>query len=499
MQPDVDVLVIGAGFAGIAVCHALQQDARDFVIFEKASSVGGTWFHNTYPGCACDVPSHLYSLSFMPKSDWTRMFAPQAEIRAYLEDCAQKLGLLPKIRFNKTVTESRWLEDAALWEVRTADGEVTRARVVIAGMGPLHTPQIPPLEGLEQFGGVTFHSATWRHDVDLRGQRVAVIGTGASSIQFVPQIQPQVARLTLFQRSAAWVFPKNDFAFSPRVKALFAAFEPARLLFRGTIFASLEYRSKMYITRDAKLLEESRKMALAHLEAQVEDPALRAKLTPDYEPGCKRPLISDDFYPAVAQPNVEVVTSGIARVTPKGIVDADGVEHEVDVIIFGTGLKPGALRSKFIGRDGEDLSEQWNTKLSAHYGTTKPGFPNLFVIVGPNTGIINSIVYIIESQVAFIRRALRWLEDRRADAMDVRQEAYAAFNADLERRSAKTIWTSGCKSWYLSNDGTNGANWPQYARAYRREVIGQTPEMYAFVSSSKLPERTPQQQTASGS
>jgi cation diffusion facilitator CzcD-associated flavoprotein CzcO len=493
MSQPVDVLVIGAGFAGIAMSHALQQDARDFVIFEKASSVGGTWFHNTYPGCACDVPSHLYSLSFMPKSDWSRMFAPQAEIRAYLEDCVRKLGLLPKIRFNKVVTEARWLEENGVWEVQTSDGELTRARVVIAGMGPLHTPQIPDLEGLDSFQGVRFHSAAWRHDVDLTGKRVAVIGTGASSIQFVPQIQPRVAQLTLFQRSAAWVFPKNDFAFSPRVKALFAAFPPARLLLRGAIFAGLEYRSKMYIARDAKLLEESRKMAREHLETQVKDPALRAKLTPDYEPGCKRPLISDDFYPAVAQPNVEVVTSRIARVTPQGIVDADGAEHPADVIIFGTGLKPGALRSKFLGRDGDDLAAQWNTRLSAHYGTTKPGFPNLFFIVGPNTGIINSIVYIIESQVAFIRKALGWLNDRRATAMDVRQEAYDAFNADLEARNAKTIWTSGCKSWYLSDDGTNGANWPQYARAYRREVIGQTPEMYSFVTPSSIAEHQPKQ------
>jgi cation diffusion facilitator CzcD-associated flavoprotein CzcO len=471
-EQTVDVAIVGAGFAGLGAAVKLDgAGRRDFVILEKGDSVGGTWRDNTYPGCACDVQSHLYSFSFAPNPNWSHLFARQPEIRAYLEGIADRYGLRDRIRFGVTVTGAEW--DGARWTVQTADGDTVRARVVIWGTGPLHEPSIPEIEGLDRFAGTVFHSARWDHEHDLRGRRVAVIGTGASAIQFVPQIAKQVAALTLFQRTPPWVLPKPDREVPATLRRLYAAFPAAQRLQRAVIYARNETLVGGFLKPSRMKVVE--KVARAYLDRRfARRPDLKAKLTPDFTIGCKRILLSNDYYPALKRSNVEVVTERIVRITESGVVTADGVEHDVDTIILGTGFKiaDSLARVSVTGRDGVKLTDVWRDGPEAFLGTTVAGFPNFFVLAGPNTGLgHSSMIYMIESQLSYVLDALRLVDARGATAIDTRRDRQDAFNAEVQGRLDGSVWTSGgCASWYLDEHGRNRTLWPDYTFNFRRRT-----------------------------
>ncbi len=406
---DVRVAVIGTGFAGLGMAVRLQQEGYDdFVVLERGSTVGGTWRDNTYPGCACDVPSHLYSLSFAPNAEWSNSFSSQPEIYEYLKRVAHETGVEQRVRFDCEVTDASWDDDAKVWNLTTATGSDIRAQFVVAGIGGLIDPKLPDVPGLDEFEGEVFHSARWNHDYDLEGKRVAVIGTGASAIQFVPKIQPAVRQMHLFQRTPSWIAARGSHDFSPRRKRLYKRFPALRKLHRKTLFWSRELLTLAFI-KEPRLMAIPRGAGLKHLHSQVKDPELRRKLTPDYEFGCKRALISNDFYPAVSQPNVELLTEGLVEVRGNVVVGADGTEREVDAIILGTGFEvtnfPGT--KIFNGRDGVNLNEMWSGAPAANRTTTVAGFPNVFILGGPNfaTGHM-SVVEMFEHQYVYVLDAL---------------------------------------------------------------------------------------------
>jgi cation diffusion facilitator CzcD-associated flavoprotein CzcO len=469
--------VIGTGFSGLGMAIKLKQSGNDdFVVLEKAGSVGGTWRDNTYPGCACDVQSHLYSFSFEPNPKWSRMFATQPEIREYLEHCTTKYGVRPHIRFDATMTACEFDEAAGVWRVEVNGGEdVLTARAVVAGFGPLSRPAYPAIEGIESFKGKAFHSAEWQSEYDLRGKRVAVIGTGASAIQFVPRIAPEVAHLKLFQRTPPWIVPKPDRRTTRVERWLFKRFPGLQQAYRQSIYWRLEGRV-LGFTLHPRVMKAAELVARAHIRRQVKDPALRDVVTPDYTIGCKRILISNDYYPSLNRGNVEVVSSGIARITERGVVTADGTEHEVDAIIYGTGFKVhDPLRPmRIVGRGGADLADLWDERgLEAYLGTTVAGFPNFFILVGPNTGLgHNSIVYMVESQVHYVMEALRAIRARDLSWVDVRPEVQATFNDRLQAKLDGAVWSSGCESWYLDASGKNRTLWPGFTFKFR-EATGE--------------------------
>jgi len=479
-QDDVRVAIVGSGFSGLGMAIRLRQAGiEDFVVLERADDLGGTWRDNSYPGCACDVPSHLYSFSFAPNPEWTSTFSPQREIWDYLRGCAQHYGVVPHIRFGHEVRDAAWDDDAQRWRVETSQGALT-ARALVLGTGPLSEPAIPDLPGLDSFEGATFHSATWDHDHDLEGERVAVIGTGASAIQFVPQIQPRVGRLHVFQRTAPWIMPRPDRPLRPFERRLYRALPAAQLLMRAGIYWARE--SFVLGFRHPRAMRLGQRLALRHLHRQVRDPELRRTLTPSYRMGCKRVLISNDYLPALTRPNVEVLTDAIAEVRPRSIVTADGAERAVDTIIFGTGFRvtdmPAAARVR--GRDGRTLAEHWQGSPQAHMGAMVAGYPNLFFLVGPNTGLgHNSIVFMIESQCNYVLDALQVMRDADAAELEVRPEAQAAYNARLQEQMRGTVWTSGgCASWYLDANGRNTTLWPTFTWPFRERTRKLDPAQY---------------------
>jgi cation diffusion facilitator CzcD-associated flavoprotein CzcO len=497
MAEQTDVVVIGSGFAGIGMGIKLKAAGRhDFVILEQDSDLGGTWRDNTYPGCTCDVPSYLYSFSFEQNPHWSRLFSPQEEIWDYLRRCVDKYDLGPHLRFDATVTGAVFDDAAGRWDVEVNGSSVVNARVVVSGVGALHLPKTPDLPGLESFAGTTFHSSHWRHDRDLRGRNVAAVGTGASAIQFVPQIAPDVARLDLYQRSPAWVTPKPNPPISSRQRAFYARHPAGQRAVRSLVYWLLEARGTGFaLTPKAmKLLERG---ARKHLEKQVSDPELRARLTPDYQIGCKRILLSNDFYPALARDNVELVTDPIARVTPQGIVDARGVQRDVDTIIFGTGfdISGNITRMKVVGRDGAVLGDVWDhTGVGAHLGITVNGFPNFFLLLGPNTGLAhNSVVIMIESQVGYVMQALAFMDSYGAAAVEVRADTQATWLDRVQNRLEGTVWQSGCSSWYLDEDGRNIAIWPYFTWKYWLETRKLDPSDFQLVRATVT--ATPQDPT----
>jgi len=485
------VAIIGSGFGGLGAAIRLKQAGiEDFIIFERAGDVGGTWRDNTYPGCACDVESHLYSFSFAPNPDWTRSFSPQPEIWSYLQRCARDFGVLPHIRFRHEVRESVWDEAAQHWRIETSQGSYT-ASVLVSASGALSEPVVPELPGLETFQGKAFHSARWDHDYDLTGRRVAVIGTGASAIQFVPRIQPKVARLHLFQRTPPWIIPRHDRALSEFEHRLFRRFPLAQRAARSSIYLFRELFLLPF--RHLRLAGQVERLARRHLERAVPNAELRAKLSPDYSIGCKRILISNDFLPSLTRPNVEVVAEGVAEVRRHSIVDRCGVEREVDAIIFGTGFRATdpPLAEHIRGREGRTLSEVWGGSPQAHAGTTVAGFPNLFILLGPNTGLgHNSVVYMIEAQIEHLLSALDHMRRHAASVIEPRPEAQAAFVAEVRRRMEGTVWVAGrCVSWYLDATGRNSTLWPDFSWRFRRRVARLNPDEYvlSFPPGAKQP------------
>ena len=467
------IAVIGTGFAGLGASIALQRAGLDHVVLERAEDVGGTWRDNRYPGCRCDVPSHLYSFSFARNPEWSETYSPQPEIFAYLRKTAERYGVVDRVRFGAEVRDAEWVPSAQHWRLDTAAGVVT-ADFVILGNGPLAEPAIPDLPGLETFEGTTFHSAQWRSDHDLSGARVAVIGTGASAIQFVPEIQPVVGRLTVFQRTPPWVLPHRNRRITDGERTLYRRVPAAQRFVRGLVYWSRE----LFVTgmlRNTKTLDGMEKMARKHLEAQVPDAGLRAKLTPDYKPGCKRLLPSNDWYPALSQPNVDVVTEKIIEVRPHAVVTADGVEHEVDTIIFGTGFRvtDNPVMERVRGAHGRSLAEHWaDGGMRAYLGTTVDRFPNFFMLAGPNTGIGHtSLVVMLEAQLAYVVDAIRTAEATGAGAIEVRKPVLDRFNAEVQRKAEKTVWnTGGCASWYLDDHGRNTVLWPDYTFRFVRRT-----------------------------
>lgn len=475
---DFEIAIIGAGFAGIgAGIRLATQNDHSFVIFERASSVGGTWRDNTYPGCACDIPSFLYSYSFEPNPDWSRNFSRQPEIWEYLKHCTEKYKLTSKIRFNTAITGIRFDEQAGLWEINDNQGNLTRARVVISGAGPLNEPFYPKLANRSSFEGTSWHSMNWNHDFNLKGKRVAVIGTGASAIQFVPQIASQVDQLYVFQRTPPWIAPKPDEQITDQTKERFRKYPWYQRMWREFIYWFLEYRGRSQYSQNSMRKKRTRE-AIDHLNNSVKDPELRKKLTPDYELGCKRVLISEDYYPAIQQPNVALITGGVSGLTPGGVVAQDGSVYEVDAIIYGTGFQTTQFSHMYDiqGMQGRNLIEEFNNKGGeAYYGVAVSGFPNFFFLVGPNSGLgHNSIIHIIESQLNYVLDYLKYLRKTatKAEYFDLKAEQQSSFNKRIQKELANMVWnTGGCNSYYLKDrNGKNTSIWPGSTVAFRKQT-----------------------------
>ena len=471
ISDHVDVAIVGGGFGGIGMAIALLRAGRtDFVVLERDAEVGGTWWQNTYPGCQCDVPSNLYSFSFALNPGWSQTFPLQPEIGLYLKQVADDFGVRPYVRTHTDVHGAAWDEQTQRWRIETSRG-VLSARVLVAGMGGLSEPSIPHIDGADSFAGPAFHTARWDHDVELTGKRVAVIGTGASAVQLVPRIQPQVQQLSVFQRTPPWILPHPGRATRPRERALFKALPRVQQLVRGAIYWGREcYVLPFRFHRFSRIPQA---MARRHLERQVADPLLREQLTPRYEIGCKRILMSDEYFPALQQPNTQLITTAIERITPSGVVTADGVEHPADVLIWGTGFHTTELPyvEWLRGRGGRTLGEHWREHgMQALRGTTVGGFPNLFTLLGPNTILGHtSVVFMIESQIAYVMDALRRLDAHGAVACEPTTQAQAAFNVTVQRRMQGTVWTKGgCASWYLDAHGRNTTLWPGSSWTFRR-------------------------------
>ncbi|AQZ66468.1 Cyclohexanone monooxygenase [[Actinomadura] parvosata subsp. kistnae] len=476
------IVIIGSGFAGICMAIKLKQAGHhDFVILEKAAELGGTWRDNTYPGCACDVPSHMYSYSFELNPGWSRMFSPQEEIHEYLRRCAAKYGVTPHIRYGKNVVSMEYDDATRSWTVTTEDGDTLRPNAVISAIGALHIPKFPEIVGRETFAGPAFHSAEWDHAADLTGKRVAVIGTGASAVQFVPQLARTARHVTVFQRTAPWLHPKPDFAFSPAARRLLRLPGAARAL-RAGIYWALETRALGFAVHP-RLMKAHERLALRHLRAQVPDPELRRALTPDYLIGCKRIIVSSDYYPALTRPNVTLVTDPITEIREHSLVA--GQEHEADAIVYGTGFKvTDALAARHIvGRNGLKLQDAWRDGIEAYYGIATSGFPNLFFLLGPNTGLGHtSVVFMIESQVRYVIECLRLLSRTQARAVDVRPRAQRAFNDRLRARLDPLVWNAGgCRSWYLDEQGVNRTIWPGFTFEYWARTRKVRPGAYELI------------------
>jgi cation diffusion facilitator CzcD-associated flavoprotein CzcO len=466
---EFPIAIIGAGFAGIGMAIRLQQAGiESFTIFERAAQVGGTWRDNTYPGAACDVPSHVYSLSFEPHPGWTQKFSPAAEIQAYLVGLVEKWGLRAHLRLGVEVVAARFDEDAGRWSLSTQDAGTFEARVVVSGVGGLIDPKLPEIAGLETFAGEIFHTARWNHDYDLGDKRVGVIGTGASAVQVVPSLAPVVRRLSVFQRTAAWVVPKRDRRYGARRRRFYARFPSALRASRVVQYLMSELFGPMVFLDSRPLSAVGEALSRAHLRAQVTDPSLREKLTPAFQFGCKRILISDEYWATFERENVELVTEPIAEVRPEGIVTRDGRVQDLDAIVLATGFALGLARAPFpvTGRAGRSLDETWRRGAVAYKGMAVSGFPNWFILMGPNTGPGHtSVLVYTEAQIEHALQAIQRLRREGLRYVDVRQDVQDRYNARLQGRMKYMVW-SGCKSWYLSEDGENHALYPGFAAEY---------------------------------
>ena len=501
MTQNTQIAIIGTGFSGLGMAIKLKEAGyNDFVILEQSDDIGGTWHQNHYPGCACDVQSALYSFSFEQNPNWSRMYAQQHEIKAYLKHCAEKYGLMKHIRLNTHVAGARFDETHQRWVVETCDSptlwaymqergvkpgdrldrtdkglpEFTtlRADILVSGMGGLSTPAYPEIKGIESFTGKRFHSQDWDHDYDLRGKRVAVIGTGASAIQFVPEVAKQAAKVDLYQRTPPWIMPKPDRAIRPVETRVFRMFPQTLNAFRQSIYWSLEARVLGFVG-NPRILKLGELQARRHIRNQIPDKALRRKVTPDFHFGCKRVLISNNYYPALAQDHVDVVTEGIREVQGNTVIDGQGNKRQVDCIIYGTGFRaqdpiPAGM---IFGRNGQDLLDAWKDGAEAYKGTTISGFPNFFMLMGPNTGLgHSSMVYMIESQIQYVLDALQKMRRQQWSSMEVKPDAQSRYNASIHAKLGDSVWQTGCKSWYVNENGKNTTLWPGFTWQFRQQT-----------------------------
>jgi len=481
-----EVAIVGAGFGGLGMAIRLKQEGTDdFVLIERGDDVGGTWWANSYPGCQCDIPSNLYSFSFARNPDWDRAYPMRDQILEYLRDCARRFGILPHTRVGCELLAATWVADAQRWELETTTGPLA-ARVLVAAPGLLSEPSTPDLPGFERFEGNAFHTADWDHSDDLTGKRVALIGAGATAVQVVPEIQPRVGRLHLFQRTPPWVIPHTDHPVAVGMRDLYRRLPALQKLSRAGIYAIRESLA-FGITRDRRWLKATELNARLHLRRQVPDPKLRARLTPDYEIFCKRIILSSRWYPAIQAPNVDLVGSGIAEVREHSVVDGDGVEREIDTLIYATGFKPAELpiAERIRGSDGSSLAEVWQGSPQAYLGTTVAGFPNLLFFYGPNTNLgHSSIVYVLESQFAYALDALHTMRQLGAAEFEVRPEVQEVYNEELQERLADSVWnTGGCGSWYFDRNGRNSIQWPGFTFEYRRRTRRFDAESYRLASA----------------
>jgi cation diffusion facilitator CzcD-associated flavoprotein CzcO len=460
----VEVAIVGAGFGGICMAtRLLQRGVKSFVILEKEQEIGGTWRDNTYPGAECDVQSHLYSYSFAPKPDWTQRYAGWLEIQQYILDVAQRFGLRPFVRFGQSVNEARFDAGSGCWRLRSAQGMSVTARHVVLATGPLHVPYIPRLPGLDRFKGPVFHSARWDHACDFTGKHVASIGTGGSAIQYCPKIAPDVAQLDVYQRTPAWVIPRDTRSYSPEARRRYAQHPWLRRLHRARLYWTNE--SRVWPAFHPALARGLQRLARLNIERQVHDRQLARQLTPDYTIGCKRVLISNEWYPMFNRPNVALVTQGIREVGEREIVTSDGIAHRADCIILGTGfvVDPRIYMQGFpvLGLEGCELGHAWRNGAEAYKGVSVHGFPNLHQLVGPNTALgHNSLIFMIEAQVHYALRCIDALQAQRADYLDVKATTQAEFNARVQQALRGTVWSTGCRSWYQQADGKNFTIWP---------------------------------------
>jgi len=466
----VRVLIVGSGFSGLGAAIRLDRASRhDFLVIERGSEVGGTWRDNTYPGAACDVPSHLYSFSFAPNPDWSRSYSPQSEIQDYLRRTAQRSGTLDRYVFNCELLGALWDRAGRRWTVRTTRGTYTAA-VLVTAFGGLCEPRMPDIDGIEDFAGEFFHSARWNHAADLRGKRVAVIGTGASAIQMIPEIASTAGHLDLYQRTAPWIMARGKDTYSPAQRAALRWVPGYQRLLRALIYSRLELTGLAFCYAPW-ILDLVSRQARAHLRRQINEPGLRDRLTPSFRLGCKRILFSNEYYPAVARENVDLITTRITRVKAGAIVTDDGAVREIDTLVVATGfhVTDSPAADLITGADGRTLGEQWRESgQQAYKGSTVAGFPNLFSLIGPNTATGNmSMIYMIESQLNYLLDALRVMDRHQLASVAVHPEEQDRYNAQLQRRMSRTVWMSGCSSWYLDSRGHNTTLWPSFAFAFR--------------------------------
>lgn len=486
IKKNTKIAIIGAGFGGLATAiQLLKRGIKDFVILEKATDVGGTWRENQYPGAACDVQSHMYSLSFAPKSDWTKRYAEAPEIFQYIQDLIQEYDLKKFIQFDTEVISTRFDEQAHAWEISIKNQSTLHSQFLIFASGPLHIPQIPKIKGIEKFKGEVFHSSSWNHAYDLNGKRVASIGTGGSAIQYIPEIAPKTKQLYVFQRTAAWVIPRDERAYNALDKKLFAQYDWFRKLHRARLYWSNESRVVPIVK--PQMMRLGQKLAEAFIRFQVKDKEIAKKLTPDYTMGCKRILVSNRYFPTFNRKNVELVTDSIQEITENAIVTKDGQVREIDCLIYGTGFitDPRIYLKDFkcYGENGIELKEAWKEGAESYYGISTKGFPNIFQLLGPNTVLgHNSVIFMIESQVNYILQLIEAVEKSKTKAIVVKDVVQEEFNRKIQEKFAGTVWQSGCVSWYQQEGGKNFSLWPSYTWKYWLETKNANLADYRFLN-----------------
>ena len=467
---DFNIVIVGAGFAGIGMAIRLKQEGiHSFTIFEAGDDIGGTWRDNTYPGCACDIPSHMYSYSFELWSEWPQSYSHQPDILQYLKHCVSQHGLEEHIQYNTRVVDFQFEENTGIWHVSTQDGTQHKARAVIAGLGPLNKPSFPDIPGREKFTGPSFHSSEWRHDVELKDKRVAVIGTGASAIQIIPAIAPKVKELSVFQRTPPWVVPRHSKVYPSWLKSMFRNLPFLQRIFRWFLYAVLEFRAVGFVVTPW-LMRLASLLGRYNMRKAIKDPELREKVTPKYTMGCKRVLVSDNYFPALARDNVSVIDNGVQEIRENAIVCKDGKEYPVDVLIYATGFKVYDFLGPITvtGRDRMDLRSIWRTGQKSYYGIHASGFPNFFFLVGPNTGLgHHALVFMMEVQMNHVVRCIRYMRKHHLKLLDVKESAQEAFVDRTQKRMQKTVWLQGgCQSWYLDEQGRNFTLWPGFTMEY---------------------------------